>query len=64
MPSKRLKKPGAVQTGCFNHRVVTLVADKPKRQWLCTIYFAVYTRQPVTTEHLCEGVTVNFTTFA
>ena len=28
------------QIGCFNHRVVTLVADKPKRQWLCTIYFA------------------------
>ena len=33
------------QIGCFNHRVVTLVADKPKRQWLCTVYFADYIRQ-------------------
>ena len=33
------------QIGCFNHRVVNLVADKPKRQWLCTIYFADYIRQ-------------------
>ena len=30
------------QIGCFNHRVVTLVADKPKRR---TIYFADYIRQ-------------------
>jgi len=22
------------QVGCFNHRVVTMVADKLKRQWL------------------------------
>ena len=33
------------QIGCFNHKVVTLVADKQKRQWLCTIYFADYIRQ-------------------
>ena len=26
------------QIGCFTHRVVTLVADKLKIQWLCTIY--------------------------
>ena len=25
------------QIGCFNHRVVTLVADKLKRQWLCIV---------------------------
>ena len=24
---------------CFNNWVVTLVADKLKRQWLCTVYF-------------------------
>ena len=24
------------QAGCFNHRVVTLVTDKPERQWLPT----------------------------
>ena len=57
------------QIGCFNHRVVTLVADKPKRHWLC---FADYIRQLtgeeafpdylptsilqlVTTEHLCNN---------
>ena len=59
--------PLQIQIGCFNHRVVTLVADKPKRQWLCTLYFADYIRkaersfpdylttsilQLVTTEHL------------
>ena len=22
------------QVGCFNHRVITMVADKLKRQWL------------------------------
>ena len=30
----------------FNHRVVTLVADKLKRQWLCIVYFANCIRQP------------------
>ena len=34
------------QIGCFNHRVVTLVADKLKRQWLCIVYFANCIRQP------------------
>ena len=33
------------QIGWFNHWVVTLVADKPKRQWLCTMCFADYKRQ-------------------
>ena len=33
------------QIGWFNHRVVTLVAGKQKRQWLCTVYFADYIRQ-------------------
>ena len=28
------------QIGCFNHRVVTLVAEELKRQWLCIVYFA------------------------
>jgi len=23
------------QVGCFNHRVVTLIADKLERQWVC-----------------------------
>jgi len=32
--------------GCFNHRVVTLVADKLKRQRLCIVYFANCMRQP------------------
>ena len=27
---------------CFNHWVVTLVADKLKSQWLCEIYFRLY----------------------
>ena len=31
---------------CFNHRVVTMVADNLKRQWLCIVYFANCTRQP------------------
>jgi len=26
------------QVGCFNHRVVTMVADKLKRQWLWDVY--------------------------
>ena len=34
------------QIGCFNHREVTLVADKLKRQWLCIVYFANCMRQP------------------
>ena len=43
--------------GCFNHRVVTLVADKLNTQWLRIIYFADCVKQPerkqlVTTEHL------------
>ena len=38
----RLQKP----IGCFNHRVVTLVAEKLKRQWLCIVYFANCIRQP------------------
>ena len=25
------------KVSCFNHRVVTLVADKLKRQWVCII---------------------------
>ena len=29
---------------CFNHRVVTLVADKPKGH-ICVMYFADYIRQ-------------------
>ena len=34
------------QIGCFNHTVVSLVADKQMRQWLCTVYFANCIRQP------------------
>ena len=34
------------QIGCFNNGVVTLVAGKQKRRWLCTVYFADYIRQP------------------
>ena len=34
------------QIGCFNHRVITLVGDKLKRQWLCIVYFANCIRQP------------------
>ena len=33
------------QIGCFNHRVVTLVADKLKKQWLCIVYSADCIRQ-------------------
>ena len=29
------------QVGCFNHRVVTLVADKLERQWLREVFFGV-----------------------
>ena len=29
------------QVGCFNHRVVTLVADKLERQWLQEVFFGV-----------------------
>ena len=28
------------QVGCFNHRVVTMVADELKKQWLWELYFA------------------------
>ena len=28
------------QMVCFNHRVVTLVVDKLKKQWFCILYFA------------------------
>ena len=34
------------QIGCFNHTVVTLVADKLRRQWLCNVNFANCIRQP------------------
>ena len=34
------------QISCFNHRVVTLVADKLRRQWLCNVNFANCIRQP------------------
>ena len=26
------------QIGCFNYRVVTMAADKLKREWLCIVY--------------------------
>jgi len=29
------------QIGCFNHRVVALVADKLERQWLPEIFFGM-----------------------
>ena len=29
------------QVGCFNHRVVALVADKLERQWLLEVRFDV-----------------------
>ena len=29
------------QVGCFNHRVVTLVADKLERQWLREFSFGI-----------------------
>ena len=29
------------QVGCFNHRVVTLVADKLERQWLPEVFFSM-----------------------
>ena len=29
------------QVGCFNHRVVTLVADKLERQWLWDVCFVI-----------------------
>ena len=29
------------QVGCFNHRVVALVADKLERQWLLEVCFGV-----------------------
>ena len=34
------------------HRVVTLVADKLKRQWLCIVYFANCIRQLESPDHL------------
>ena len=35
------------KTNCLNHRVVvTLVADKLKRQWFCILYFTECIRQP------------------
>ena len=30
-----MKKKMQKQVGCFNLRVVTMVADKLKRQWVC-----------------------------
>ena len=36
-PATALQK----QVGCFNHRVVTLVADKLERQWLREVFFGV-----------------------
>ena len=35
----------AKQIGCFNHRVVTLVADKLKKQWVCIMCIADCIRQ-------------------
>ena len=29
------------QVGCFNHRMVTLVADKLERQWLLKVCFGI-----------------------
>ena len=29
------------QVGCLNHRVVTMVADKLKRQWLPEVFFGM-----------------------
>ena len=31
----------AKQVGCFNHRVVALVADKLERQWSLEVWFDV-----------------------
>ena len=31
----------AKKGGCFNHRVVTLVAQKLERQWLREVYFGM-----------------------
>ena len=30
-----------VKVGCFNHRVVTLVAEKLERQWLPEVFFGM-----------------------
>ena len=40
-PLNSLKK----QVGCFNHRVVTTVADKLKRQWLREVCFGTMQKQ-------------------
>ena len=29
------------QIGCFNHRVVTMVAGKLNRKWLCIVYLLI-----------------------
>ena len=34
------------QVGCFNHRVVTLVADKLKKQWFTLVLKSNSMRQP------------------
>ena len=50
-----------------NHRVVTPIADKLKRQWLCIVYFDNCIRQPerkpfpeVLQPHLVDIVTTDY----
>ena len=50
------------QIGCFNHRVVTLVADKLKRQWLCIVYFTNCIRQPERKLHFLQLLLVDIVT--
>ena len=40
---KQTQLPGTLQkqVGFFNHRVVTLVADKLERQWLWDVCFVI-----------------------
>ena len=46
------------QVGCFNHRVVTLVADKLERQRLLEVCFDVedYNLSSLELHIICEGV--------
>ena len=40
------RDPLQKQIGCFNRRVITMVTDQLKKQWLCIVYFSNCIRQP------------------
>ena len=57
------------KVGCFNHKVVTMVADKLERQWYCNCIhkatweaaaqFILQPQRTVNPQNICERVTTN-----